>query len=84
MTMNHSYEYRDNFKKSLRSYERLPIKGKAQRPIFSAKKGLEAGVPYGKEDQKTWGNVNVSKSMQKPNASFTSGLTRAESAKPEE
>ena len=48
--MNHSYEYRDNFKKSLRSYERIPLKNKAQRPIFSAKKGLNAGQPYGIED----------------------------------
>ena len=79
-TMNHSYEYRDNFKRSLRSYERLPLKGRAQRPIFSAKKGLDCGMPYGKEDQKIWGNG--SKSVQKLRKEFETKLTRAESAKP--
>lgn len=41
--VNHSYEYRENFVKSLRSYERSAT-GRAQRPIFSAMHGRRSRI----------------------------------------
>lgn len=48
---NHSYEYRENFTKSLRQYEKLSVKNKCQRPIFSAMHGKRERDPRrSKED----------------------------------
>lgn len=53
--VNHNYEYREQFKKSLRSYERSAT-GKAQRPIFSAMNGRRNKVgSQAKEDQRLFG-----------------------------
>ena len=59
--VNHSYEYRDNFKKSLRSYERSAT-NKAQRPIFSAMHGRKNRViSRAIEDQRIFGDFKLKK-----------------------
>lgn len=53
--VNHSYEYRENFVKSLRSYERSAT-GRAQRPIFSAMHGRKSRITTRAiEDQRLFG-----------------------------
>jgi len=56
--VNHSYEYRENFVKSLRAYERSAT-GRAQRPIFSAMHGRRSRVASrGIEDQRLFGEYS--------------------------
>ena len=65
--LNHNFEYREQFKKSLRSYERSAT-GRPQRPIFSAIEGRRGmRVPSSnKEDLRIFGpDINASRKVMR-------------------
>ena len=73
---NHSYEYRENFVRSLRSYERNPT-GRAQRPIFSAMHGRRSRVTTrGIEDQRLFGEHSAANQRMKREQLLRKSLQR--------